>query len=62
MKANRNMNIMEISPKYIFIQKYRVAKNVYTIRHISKKKNSKVYTDLEHEHVQRSLSHDWPLH
>jgi hypothetical protein len=26
------------------------------------KKNSKVYTDLEHGHVQRLLSRDWPLH
>ena len=47
---------MEIGPNYIFIQKYRLAKNIYTIRHMmKKKKNSKVYTDLEHEHVQRSL-------
>jgi hypothetical protein len=38
MKANRKTNIMEIGPNYIFIQKYRLAKNIYTICHMMKGK------------------------
>jgi hypothetical protein len=56
MKAKRNTDITEIGPNYIFIHKYRLAKkHLYNMSHIKKKENSKVYTDLEHEHVQRSL-------
>lgn len=63
-KTNRNTNIVEIGPNYIFTQKYRLAKHIYARcqKMKERKKNSIIYTDLEREHVQRSLSRDWPLH